>query len=252
MHPSADIVRSVKMFVAEWPDARAAWQVSDPRLHAVTPAEPVDRLIESMPTAFGALVRAILHQQVSTASGRAIVRRFAEACEGTVEPERVLRLADEDLLGAGLSRGKTRYVRALAEAAAVGALDRIEGEPEEEIVRRLVVLPGIGVWTVRMFLIFHLGRPDVFSGHDLGLREGVQILDEMAEPPTPEAAEARAEVWRPYRSVAAVNLWDLVRRTRESRRRFVPSAAARDFRARDEPQHPIVAKPNSEPTRLSP
>jgi DNA-3-methyladenine glycosylase II len=225
MRSSTDIVRSVKMFSDIWPLARAAWRVADPRLYAVTPEEPVDRLIESMPTAFGALVRAILHQQVSTASGRAIVRRFVEACSGAAEPDRVLRLTDEDLLRAGLSRGKTRYVRALAEAAAAGALEAIEIEPEEEIVRRLVALPGIGVWTVRMFLIFHLARPDVFSGQDLGLREGVQVLDALANPPSPEEAEARADAWRPFRSVAAVNLWDLVRRTREGRRAKAGSRA---------------------------
>ena len=202
------------MFCEEWAAARETWRVSDPCLHEATPEEPVQRLIEEMPTAFGALVRAIVHQQVSTAAGRAIVSRLVDACGGSVEPKRVLRLSESELRGAGLSGQKIRYVQTLAERSAL--LQNIEWQPEEEIVRQLVDLPGIGIWTAKMFLIFHLGRPDVFSGADLGLREGIRILDRRDEPPTPAEAEGRADAWRPYRSVAAVVLWDLTRARRTS------------------------------------
>lgn len=211
-----DIVRSVPMFQAQWDLARAAWRPLDPLLYAATPEEPVQRLIEEMPTAFGALVRAILHQQVSTAAGRAIVSRLAAACNGTVEPDQLLRLTESDLRSAGLSTRKAYYVRILAERKEL--LADIERYENEEVVRRLVNVPGIGVWTAKMFLIFHLGRVDVFSGADLGLREGIRILDQRPQPPTPAEAETRAEPWAPYRSVAAVVLWDLTRRDRGLRK----------------------------------
>ncbi len=169
-------------------------------------------------TAFGALVRSILHQQVSIGAGRAFVRKLAATCGGTIEPASILALADTDLQAAGLSRGKARYVRALAVATVEGGLDGIEELPDDEVEQRLIQLPGIGVWTVKMFLLFHLLRPDVFSGGDLGLREAIRVLDDLEAPPTPAQAETRAEIWRPYRSVAAISLWDFLRRTRLSKR----------------------------------
>lgn len=208
------LVRPFRLFSGEWAAARSAWAAADPRLYAVTPEEPVERLMEEMPTAFGALVRAILHQQVSIHAGRAIVGRLVAACGGSVDPTAVLSLTDEQFREVGLSRQKIIYVRALAAGAVAGALAGLQEMPEAEVAQRLVMLPGIGVWTAQMFCIFHLQRPDVFSGGDLGLREGIRILDALERSPTVTEAEARAEVWKPYRSVAAVTLWDLVRRTR--------------------------------------
>lgn len=195
-------------------EAREHWRTRDPLLYAVTPEQPVERLMEAMPTAFGALVRAIVHQQVSIAAGRSIATRLVAACGGEAEPARVLALSEADLQAAGLSRGKIRYVRALAEGASDGLLTDIEAQSEEEIERRLVLLPGIGVWTAKMFLLFHVRRLDVFAGGDLGLREGIEVLDGMSGPLTIAEAEARATAWSPYRSVASVVLWDLLRRTR--------------------------------------
>jgi DNA-3-methyladenine glycosylase II len=210
-----ELVQAVKLYAAEWSQARELWQTVDPRLHAAMPAEPVDRIIEVMPTPFGALVRAILHQQVSVAAGRAIVRRLLAAIGGDLDAARIVALTDDELRAAGLSRGKVRYIRALAEAEVAGTLARIEELPDEEIERALLALPGIGIWTVKMFLLFHLARPDVFAGGDLGLREGIRFLDGGTVPLTPAEAEARAERWRPYRSVASVVLWDYLHRTRQ-------------------------------------
>ncbi len=209
-----ELIRPVRLFQHEWPLARAAWEQTDPRLFLATPPEPLDRIMEDMPTSFGAVVRSILHQQVSIFAGRAIISRLVAACGGEVEPERVKALTEMELRQIGLSQQKVRYVQALATAAADGLFADIESLPEKAIAQRLVRLPGIGIWTVQMFCIFHLQRPDIFSGGDLGLREGIRILDERAEPPIVAEAERRAEVWSPYRSVAAVVLWDLVRRTR--------------------------------------
>lgn len=214
----------MKLFQVEWPLARAAWKTADPRLFQVTPPEPVERLTEDLPTAFGALVRSIAHQQLSIYAGRAIVTRLVTGCDGALEPERVLALSELDLLQVGFSRQKVRSVQALAAAAVDGIFRDIEQQTEKEVAERLVKLPGIGIWTVKMFCIAHLQRPDVFTGDDLGLREGVRMLDGRADPPTARDAERRAEVWSPYRSVAAVVLWDLVRRTRAERAPAVTNA----------------------------
>jgi DNA-3-methyladenine glycosylase II len=224
------LVEAVQLFRDEWPDARAAWAIADPRLYAITPEQPVDRVIETTATAFGALVRAILHQQVSIYAGRAITTRLLASCGGELEPAAVARLTEDDLRAIGLSRQKVIYVSSLATATAAGLLDRIEELPDADVIARLTALPGIGVWTAKMFCIFHLLRPDVFSGEDFGLREGIKILDGLPEQPRPRDAELRAEVWQPYRSVAAVNLWDLVRRSREAQRASRPAPRPRAAR----------------------
>jgi DNA-3-methyladenine glycosylase II len=183
-------------------------------LHAATPLEPVDRPLTEMPTHFAALATSITHQQVSMAAGRSIAQRTVEAAGGSWNPAGLLALSEDELRAAGLSRAKARYIRALAEADLRGELAGLEHEADDAVIERLVGLPGIGVWTAKMFLLFHLRRPDVFSGEDLGLRAGIRILDSLASPPSIREAEARAELWRPHRSVASLVLWDLVRRSR--------------------------------------
>ncbi len=221
------MVEAVRLFSDEWSRARAAWVTADPRLYDITPEQPVERIIETTATAFGALVRAILHQQVSIHAGRAITTRLLDACDGELEPAAVARLSEDDLRTIGLSRQKVFYVSSLAQATEAGLMDRIEELSDDEIIARLTALPGIGAWTAKMFCIFHLLRPDVFSGEDFGLREGIKVLDGLPEQPRPRDAEARAEAWQPYRSVAAVNLWDLVRRTRVTERANRPAPRPR-------------------------
>jgi DNA-3-methyladenine glycosylase II len=206
-----------RLFSTEWPAARSTWRVNDPVLFRAAPPTPVDRPIDEMPSHFAALTRSIIHQQVSIAAGRAIGARFLAVCGGERTAESVLRLTPEQLRAAGLSRAKARYVVALAEVELRGELAGLDDMADEEIVPRLVRLPGIGIWTAKMFQLFHLRRPDVFSGDDLGLRLGIGLLDAREAPPTPAEAEARAAAWRPYRSPASLVLWDLVRRTRADR-----------------------------------
>src|SRR5579862_1521638 len=180
-----ELIRPVRLFQADWALARSAWEQTDPRLFLASPPEPVDRIMEDTPTAFGAMLRSILHQQISIFAGRAIVSRLVAACGGEVEPERLLALSEQELRQIGLSQQKVRYVQALATATANGLFDGIDSLPDETIAEKLVALPGVGIWTVQMFCLFHLQRPDVFSGGDLGLREGIRILDDRAAPPTP-------------------------------------------------------------------
>jgi DNA-3-methyladenine glycosylase II len=204
-----------ELFGDHWALARVHWSTVDPILYAAAPEQHVPRPIDAYRTSFGALATAITHQQVSTAAGRAIATRTMTVCGGQWDPAALIMLTDEELRAAGLSRAKVRYLKALAEAEVRGELANLDSETDEAVTRRLVALPGIGVWTAQMFLLFHLRRPDIFSGDDLGLRMGIRVLDQLDQPPTPRQAEARAAVWQPYRSVASLVLWDLVRRSRE-------------------------------------
>jgi 3-methyladenine DNA glycosylase/8-oxoguanine DNA glycosylase len=163
---------------------------------------------------FHTLARTIVYQQLATGAARTIhdrvkalspnPRRFPTAKE-------ILAISEEDLRGAGLSRSKLKAIRHLAEKVECGELRLriLARQPDEEVVRQLTSVWGIGEWSAQMFLLFHLGRLDVFAPGDLGLQEGIRILDGMAERPAPAEAAERAEVWAPLRSVASWYLWRL-------------------------------------------
>jgi DNA-3-methyladenine glycosylase II len=121
----------------------------------------------------------------------------------------VLALGADALRGCGLSAGKTRSALAIARAVDAGTLDlaALAVANETAVVAALTVLPGIGPWTAHMFLMFGQGRLDVFAPGDLGLRRAVQRLDDLTALPSPAATLERAERWRPYRTVAAWQLW---------------------------------------------
>ena len=110
---------------------------------------------------------------------------------------------------AGLSRAKVTFLRDLAEHVEDGELEleRLAELPDEEVIERLVAIKGLGPWTVHMFLIFHLGRPDVLPVGDLGIRKAAQALYGLGEPPAPAELERIAEPWRPHRTLASLYLW---------------------------------------------
>jgi len=161
------------------------------------------------PSQFGALCRSVIAQQVSAGAARTIHARLC-ACFAPArgpDPARLLALDEAELRACGLSRQKIRYLRAIAEAYHRGALRgaRLGCCPDEEVVHRLTRLPGVGPWTAEMFLIFSLGRPDVFTVRDLALCNGVRRLRGRAlEPARIERVAAR---WSPWRSVASLYLW---------------------------------------------
>ena len=165
---------------------------------------------------FHALARSIIYQQLSTGAAAAIYGRVRSLTSGPRFPgaQQVLALADEELRGAGLSGSKARALKDLAEQSVTGELGlrSIGRLADEEVIRRLTAVWGIGEWTAQMFLIFKLGRPDVMPTGDLGVREGLRVLDGLDERPKPEVLMTRAEVWRPLRSVAAWFLWRLTDR----------------------------------------
>ncbi len=154
------------------------------------------------PDPFGTLVRSVTGQQLSVKAAASIHARLVERL-GEVTPETLLEADGDDLRGVGLSWAKVRTLRAVGEAAATGHIDfdHLAMLPDEEIIAELTPLPGIGRWTVEMFLMFALARPDVFSFGDLALRQGVARLH-----PNLQNHEVMA-LWEPYRTLAARYIW---------------------------------------------
>jgi DNA-3-methyladenine glycosylase II len=161
--------------------------------------------------AYGALLRAIVGQQLSVAAARTIYNRFTDLFGGrTPTPEELLEVDADTLRGVGFSRAKAGYIRSLAEHIISGELelDRLDELPDEEVARELIAVKGLGQWSVDMFLIFHLGRPDVLPVGDLGVRRAVERLYGLEALPSAAELEALGERWRPYRSLASLYLWE--------------------------------------------
>jgi 3-methyladenine DNA glycosylase/8-oxoguanine DNA glycosylase len=158
---------------------------------------------------YASLAGAIVAQQLSDAAAATIWGRLVVALGGSVTQETVLAASEETLRGAGLSVGKTAYVRDLATHVASGALDlqHIADMPDERAIEQLTAVKGIGRWTAEMFLIFSLGRPDVLALDDGALRATVGWLYGYEGPATREQVAELGERWRPYRTAASLYLW---------------------------------------------
>jgi len=161
--------------------------------------------------AYGALLRAIVGQQLSTKAARTIFGRILELFGGrTPTPEQLLEADEADLRAAGLSGRKVEYVRDLAAHVISGELelDRLGELGDEEVIEEIVAVRGLGQWTAEMFLLFHLERPDVLSGGDLGIRKAVQNEYGLEAMPPPLQVLEVGEAWRPHRSLASLYLWE--------------------------------------------
>lgn len=162
---------------------------------------------------FQVLARSIIYQQLATKAAATIYGRARRLSPGPrfPTPEQWLKLSDERLRGAGLSRNKMKAVRGLAEKIVSGQLllRGIARHDDDEVIRRLTSVWGIGEWTAQMFLIFKLGRLDIMPAGDLGVQEGLRVLDGLDERPSSDVLSSRAEAWRPLCSVAAWFLWRL-------------------------------------------
>jgi len=160
---------------------------------------------------YAALVRAIVGQQLSTTVARVIYGRLLERFGGRPPtPEEILDDDPEELRAAvGLSRAKTGFLRSLAEHVVSGQLDlpHVATLPDEELIRELTAVKGIGEWSAHMFLMFQLRRPDILAVGDLGVRRAAQIAYELDELPTPARLTEIAEPWRPYRTTGCLILW---------------------------------------------
>lgn len=157
---------------------------------------------------FHELAESVVSQQLSTKAATTIWRRFDEMLGGNVTPQRVLTFDVEQMRGVGLSRPKAGYLLAMAEAVVSGEvrLDHLGDMENDEVIAELTKLKGIGPWTAEMFLMFGLGRPDVFSYLDLGLVRAFELVYE--KPGVTRAdMEPIVDSWAPYRTYAAMALW---------------------------------------------
>jgi len=160
---------------------------------------------------FASLLQSIVYQQLAGKAASTIFGRVkALGASGFPTPEEILALEDAQLRAAGLSRQKIAAVKDLAARSLDGTvppLTELRRMREEEILERLTQVRGIGEWSVQMFLMFRLGRPDVLPIHDLGIRKGFQIVYGHEDVPKPQVILEYGERWRPYRSIASWYLW---------------------------------------------
>ena len=161
---------------------------------------------------FPSLLRIIVNQQLSVQAARAIWDRLEKGL-GRVTPKAVLGASDDDLRAFGLSRGKVRYARALGEAVAVGKLDLggLHSLDDDAVRGELTKITGVGRWTADIYMMFALGRRDVWPAGDLALAEAAGRLLRLPARPGPEEMDAIGTHWRPWRTAAAVMLWHFLK-----------------------------------------
>jgi len=163
---------------------------------------------------YESLVRSIVYQQLSGKAASIIYERFLDLFVFDIypKPKDVLEVSIETLRSSGLSYQKVNYIRDLSEKWQDGTMNLtdIDSMTDEEISSELIKVKGIGQWTADMFLMFTLGRPDVFPFGDLGIQKGFMALTNMNRLPTQKEMERKTKKWQPYRTVAAWYLWKLV------------------------------------------
>ncbi len=171
--------------------------------------------------AFQALVRSIVYQQVSGKAAASILKRFRDLFKGKKfpTPSEVLMTPTRKLRAAGLSAQKASYVKDLAEKFLDGTIKHrsLHNMETADIIEHLTQVKGIGVWTVHMFLIFTLNRPDVLPVGDLGIRKGFQIVYGLKTLPDEKKMEALAKPWRRHASTASWYLWRVADEAKQSR-----------------------------------
>ena len=170
------------------------------RLHSAAPKDP-----------FVTLCLSIASQQLSTKAAATIFKRFEDLFpDRRPTPERVMTLSDDQLRACGFSRAKAAFVKDLAAHVLDGRLDlkALKKHPDDEVMKQLIAVKGIGRWTAEIFLMFRLGRPDVLPADDLGLMTAVQRLYKLRKRPDAKRLRKIGEAWRPHRSVASWYLWE--------------------------------------------
>uniref|UniRef100_A0A1J3IB86 DNA-3-methyladenine glycosylase 1 n=1 Tax=Noccaea caerulescens TaxID=107243 RepID=A0A1J3IB86_NOCCA len=197
-------------------------QGSDEVLGTVISAHNNSPVFESSSPPFLSLARSILYQQLATKAAKCIYDRFLSLFDGGesgVLPEAVISISAVDLRKIGVSGRKASYLHDLAGKYTSGVLsdEMILEMSDEELIDRLTLVKGIGVWTVHMFMIFSLHRPDVLPVGDLGVRKGVKDLYGLKNLPGPLRMEQLCEKWRPYRSVGSWYMWRLIEAAKTKR-----------------------------------
>jgi DNA-3-methyladenine glycosylase II len=196
------------------PKAVAALREADPVMARLIEANGAlvrrDLKRERPGDAYGTLLRAIVGQQLSSKAAATIYKRVLELFGGHAPTPRQLLKADPDeMRAAGLSRAKVAYLRDLAQHVEEGTLelDRLPELPDEEVAQQLTAIKGLGQWTADMFLIFHLGRPDILPVGDQGIRRAMQVEYGLRKLPDAKRMRQIAKPWQPHRTLACLYLW---------------------------------------------
>jgi DNA-3-methyladenine glycosylase II len=158
---------------------------------------------------FEHFLRIIVGQQLSVKAAATIFGRVEAALEGDFQPERVLALSDEELRALGLSRQKIAYARGLSQAVLEESLvpAALAELSDDEVMEQITRLKGFGRWSAEMFLLFSLGRPDVWPADDLAIQAGLHRIKNMRKRPDRKRTDAVAKPWRPYRGAVAIFVW---------------------------------------------
>ncbi len=171
------------------------------RREAITPSR----------TPFMDLVEAIINQQLSEKAGSTIFTRLCSAFPHTsLTPKKLLDVPDQQVRDLGVSWSKVSYLKSLSRAVVTKALifEDLKMQKDADVITNLTKIKGIGAWTAEMFLMFSLGREDVFSYGDLGLRRGIQLLYKLKKEPSLKQMEKLSGRWKPYRTYVALALWN--------------------------------------------
>ncbi len=182
----------------------------DPAFARIIAAAPeFDRSERRQVDYYNALVRAITYQQLAGKAAAAIHGRFLAIFGGEPRPAAVQAVSDAELRACGLSGAKLTTIRDLSQKVIDGSvpLESIEELADDEIVERLCSVRGIGRWTAEMFLVFQLGRPDVWPVDDLAVRRGYALIHGLSEWPRPKELQRLGEIYRPHRTTAAWYCW---------------------------------------------
>jgi len=210
------MTKTKRIFEFDFPTAITSLSATDRKLaRFIERAGPCGLELDGAESPFESLVEAIVYQQLHGKAAETIFNRVKAifAPERFPTPRLLLEVPEELLRGAGLSRQKMAAIRDLAAKTLDGTvpgLREIRKMPDEEIIERLTSVRGVGRWTVEMFLIFHLGRPDVLPIGDYGVLQGFALTHRRKPMPKPKELGAYGERWKPYRTVASWYLWRAV------------------------------------------
>jgi DNA-3-methyladenine glycosylase II len=165
--------------------------------------------MEYGPPEFHSLAEAIVYQQLNGKAAVTIFKRFAALAGEPLTPDGILKLTDTQLRSVGLSKQKSSYLKDMAGRAARGELDfsRLPEMSDDEVIKHLTQVKGVGVWTAHMFLMFTLRRPNVLPTGDYGIQMAIKKYYKKRKMPKPEVMAKIAKSWEPYRSVACWYLW---------------------------------------------
>ncbi len=185
----------------------AAFLGKDKKLKAIIKNNGV-QILKPRRDYFNVLAMSIVYQQLSGASASAIYGRLKKACNNKITPEEISALSSTRMRKLGLSRQKISYVNDLAKKFVNKEINprKFHSQTDEEIINELVLIRGIGRWTAEMFLMFSLGREDVFPADDLGIKKAVARIYGISDT-SAKNLDKFSQKWRPYRTYASLYLW---------------------------------------------